>query len=149
MKQYPYNEAKQTIQPICNAAHAGEYDTREKFFAVLDQNPHIAIQGYDADGKIHHWNAAATDLYGFREDQALNQDLFDLILPKEMRPLARDMIAAAGKTGRLPESGPCDLIGVNGKIIAVYSGHVMFQWDSASSPEFYCIDMAIQEEPDN
>ncbi len=147
MKKYPYKEAKETITSICNAAHAGQFDTRDKFMALLDQNPHIAAQGYNPHGKIFFWNEASAHLYGHSEAAAVNQDLFELILPDEMRHLARDMILCAAKTGKMPDAGACDLVRYDGSFVTVYSGHVVFKWENAY-PEFYCVDLPIDNEPD-
>ena len=34
----------------------------------------------------------------------------------------------------------------NGEYITVYSGHIVFQWSDATTPEFYCIDLGIKSE---
>ena len=149
MKKHPYKKAKEEILGICSAAGAGEYDSREKFMARLDENPHIAVKGYNPYGKIFYWNDASAHLYGYSESAAVNQNLFDLILPPEMRPLAQDMISCAQKTGKFPEAGPCDLMRYNGKFVTVFSGHMMFKWEKAAVPEFYCIDLATHSEPDD
>ncbi len=146
MKKFTYNKAKKLIQSICKAAADGEYDTREKFHAMLEANPDVAVQGYNAYGKIFFWNQASTHLYGYREDIAVNKDLFELVLPPEMRPLARNMILAASKTNKLPEASSCDLIQRSGEYVTVFSGHIMFRWDGPTTPEFYCIDIGIDPE---
>ena len=143
MKKHPYSQAKETILNIHRAAVAGEFDSREKFMALLDANPHIAVQGYNPYGIIFYWNDASADLYGYSESAAINRNLFELILPPEMRTLAKDMIACARKTGKTPEAGACDLIRHNGDLVTVFSGHLMFKWEGAAVPEFYCIDLAI------
>ena len=144
MTKYAYPEAKALIQSICEAAENGNYDTREKFLAMLDETPAVASQGYNAFGKIFFWNPASTDLYGHREHTAVNKDIFELIMPPELRQYARDMVAVARKTGRFPGSGSCDLVKENGKYVTVYSGHLVFQWEEGTEPEFYCIDVAIE-----
>ncbi|MCF7816610.1 MAG: PAS domain-containing protein [Kiritimatiellales bacterium] len=147
MKKYVYAEAKNLIQSICDAAAAGEYDSREKFHALLAANPNLAVQGYNAFGKIFFWNQASANLYGHSETAAVNKELFELILPPELRPLARDMIRTARRTGKTPDAAACDLLRYNGEYVTVFSGHVMFQWGNASSPEFYCIDVEIAPQP--
>ncbi len=143
IKKYPYKQAKEAISAICSAAAAGEFDKREKFLALLDENPHIAAQGYNTHGKIFYWNDASAHVYGHSETAAVNQDLFELILPLEMRNFARDMIQSEAKTGRLPDPGACDLVRCNGESITVYSGHLVFRWEG-TYPEFYCIDIPIE-----
>ncbi len=144
MEKYPYKEAKKLVQSICEAADAGKYDTREKFLTILDANPDIAAQGYNPFGKIFFWNTGSFLLYGYKEADAFNKDLFDLIIPPELRPLARDSITTATRTGKTPAPSACDLLRHNGEYVTVFSGHLMFQWDNASSPEFYCIDVEIE-----
>ena len=142
-KTYIYEEAKTLIMSLCAAAAAGEYDTREKFHAMMADNPDLAVQGYNAYGKIFFWNIPATHLYGYSEAAAVNRDLFETILPPEMRSLARDMIMVATRTGKTPVPSACDLIRRNGEFVTVFSGHVMFQWENATTPEFYCLDVEI------
>ncbi|MBN2161517.1 MAG: PAS domain-containing protein [Pontiellaceae bacterium] len=145
MKRYAYKEAKETISSICKAAAAGEYDSRERFMDMLQKNSHIAVQGYNAFGKIFFWNDASALLYGHSESGAINQDLFELILPPDFRDLARSMVMSAARTGKMPEASACDLLQHDGKYISVFSGHIVFQWQEGS-PEFYCIDLPLDEE---
>jgi PAS domain S-box-containing protein len=144
MKKLPYKEAKDLVQSICDAAAKGEFDTRDKFIAMLDANPDIAAQGYNSFGKIFFWNKASAGLYGYNEAAAVNRDIFETILPPELRQLARSMIESATRTGKTPEPSSCDLLHRNGDYVTVFSGHLMFQWDPAAPPEFYCIDAGIE-----
>jgi PAS domain S-box-containing protein len=146
MAEFSFQDAKVIIQTICKAAENDEYPTRQSFLDMLEANPHIAVQGYNAYAKIFFWNQASINLYGYRLDEVVNKDLTELILPPEMRAFARDMITNGAKTGKMPEAGACDLLKANGEFITVYSGHVVFQWDHASTPEFYCVDLAIETE---
>lgn len=146
VKKYPFQEAKAVIHAVCDAADAGGYPTRDDFMDMLARNPHIAAQGYNMFGKVFFWNQASAYLYGHRESDAVNQDLFDLVIPPEMRQLARDAVQVARKTGKMPDPSPCDLLKSNGEYITVYSGHLVFQWDDATTPEFYCLDLALETE---
>jgi len=143
MNRLPYEEARKTITAICRAASEGAYDSRAKFMAMLDENPHIAAQGYNPYGKIFYWNNASTRLYGYGEADAVNQDIFDLILPPDLRNLARDMVSCAAKTGKLPEPSACDLMQYGGDSITVFSGHLVFKWEN-NCPEFYCLDLPLE-----
>jgi PAS domain S-box-containing protein len=147
MKKYVYAEAKALIQSICKAAADGEYDTREKFLAMLEANPDVAAQGYNAFGKIFFWNKASAALYDYRETEAISKDIFELVIPPEMRQLARDMVLSASKTGKMPEASACDLFRRDGEYVTVFSGHLMFRWENPTTPEFYCIDIAITLQP--
>ncbi len=148
MKQYLHKEARDIIGPICRAAAEGAYPTRDTFISLLEENPHIAVQGYNSHGKIFYWNDAAAHLYGHSEAAAVNQDLFELILPAEMRTLARDMVMSAAKTGKMPDPSPCDLVRYDGSLVTVLSGHLVFKWEK-SYPEFYCIDLPLKPDTEH
>lgn len=144
MNKYPYQDAQTLIQSICDAAARGEYDTRDKFHAMLEANPDVAAQGYNAFGKIFFWNDSSIETYGYKESEAVNQDIFEMLIPEEMRSLAREAVSTATLSGRLPPPSSCDLLHRNGDYVTVVSGHVMFAWDGPSTPEFYCIDIGIE-----
>jgi PAS domain S-box-containing protein len=144
--RYSYQDAKKAVHAICEAAEAGNYKTRESFMDMLEATPHLAVQGYNAFGKIFLWNTASAHLYGYREAEAVNQDITELVIPPEMRQFARDMISNGRKTGRMPDAAPCDLLTSSGDYVTVYSGHLVFKWDNSGSPEFYCIDLALDTE---
>ena len=147
MKVYSLQDAKSIVAQACKAADANAFSTRESFLEYLDQNPHLATQGYNAYGKIFHWNEAASHLFGYRETEAINQDLVELILPQEVRLFARNIVSNALKTGKMPEPGCYDLLHFNGHYITVYSGHLVFMWEDATTPEFYCINLPIDSDP--
>lgn len=148
MKEYCYKDAKEMIDAIYADATNGIFETRDEFIAMVDRNPHIAVQGYNSHGKIFYWNDASADLYGHSEAAAVNQDLVELILPREMHQLARDMIHAGSKIGKMPEPSACDLVRYNGDVITVFSGHLVFFWEK-KYPEFYCIDLPLTTESVN
>ncbi|QIB33320.1 PAS domain S-box protein [Ancylobacter pratisalsi] len=57
-----------------------------------------AVVVSDAEGRITLWNAAATALFGFTEDEALGQSL-DLIIPERQRRRHWDGYAETMRTG--------------------------------------------------
>lgn len=146
MNRYAYKDAKKIIDAIYTPAIKGEFKSRKDFLETLEQTPFIAVQGYNSFGKIFHWNQAAATAYGYSEEEATNQDLIGLILPPDMQSLARSMIATATRTGKMPEPGPCDLVHKDGRFVAVYSAHLVLQWNDTPTPEFYCLDLLLTED---
>lgn len=142
MKKYPYPEAKALMRNLCDEAAAGCFDTRDKFMHLLAENGHLAAQGYNPYGKIFFWNEASVRLFGYSEQDAVNRDLFELILPGELRIFARDMIRCALRTQYMPDPSSCDLIHRDGRPVTVYTAHLMFRWEHVF-PEFYCINVPI------
>ena len=53
---------------------------RQAFRALLCELDTIAVQGFDARGRITLWNPASEQLYGWSADEALGQSLESLIL---------------------------------------------------------------------
>ncbi len=60
---------------------------RERAYAqlrqILDNAPNVAIQGYDAAGKVVFWNLASERMYGFREPDVLGKRLGEFLLSPE------------------------------------------------------------------
>lgn len=143
VKQFSIQDAKAIIHDICDAAENGNFPTRASFLDMLTLNPLLGAQGYNCFGKIFYWNNASVSLYGHRIEEAINQDLVELILPLEMQKFARDMITKGCRTGQMPAPGAFDLLHKDGSHVTVYSGHLVFNWDHSTTPELYCVDLPI------
>ena len=46
---------------------------RQQITATLENAPHVAVQWYDADGRILYWNSASERLYGWTAGDALGK----------------------------------------------------------------------------
>lgn len=55
----------------------------QRFEAVVENTPLVAIQGFDQFGYIRHWNGACASLYGFRREEALGRRVQDLLLNEQ------------------------------------------------------------------
>lgn len=51
--------------------------------ANLDHTPNVAIQWYDADGRVTYWNPASERLFGWRAEEAIGKTLDTLIFGPE------------------------------------------------------------------
>nr|WP_223287303.1 PAS domain-containing protein [Halomonas elongata] len=60
-------------------------ESEQRFRALLESLPKVAVQGYDRDRRVIYWNEASTTLYGYTADEASGRLLEDLIIPDEMR----------------------------------------------------------------
>jgi hypothetical protein len=67
--------------------------------ATLDSAPNVAIQWYDADGRVLFWNRASTTLYGWEPEEALGQTLDDLILAPTAAADFRRVLGAVKANG--------------------------------------------------
>ncbi len=113
-----------------------------RFRRLIDSLPSIAVQGYGPDGTIHYWNRANEAIYGFTEEEAMGQNLLDLIIPPEMREPVRAAIEHGAATGEMPPAGELALMHKDGTRVPVYSSHVRVQGVD-TVPELFCFDVDI------
>lgn len=52
----------------------------DRFTALIENAPLVAVQGFGRDGTITLWNRASANLYGYTAEEALGKRLQDLIL---------------------------------------------------------------------
>ncbi len=57
----------------------------------IDQMP-IAYIIFGLDFEIQMWNPAAEKIFGFSKDEAIGQDLFDLIVPRNIKSIVKDAV---------------------------------------------------------
>ena len=68
---------------------------RRARMAAIAESSHDAIIATDAYGRVTDWNAAATDLFGYRSEQAIGVALVELIVPfEQLRQDARVLASA-------------------------------------------------------
>ncbi|HMP72322.1 MAG TPA: PAS domain S-box protein [Kiritimatiellia bacterium] len=119
-------------------------DNERDLRLLLDQVPHLAIQGYDSTGQTFYWNRASEILYGYSCEEALGQNIVDLLIPAEDQESARRMLDQAGQDGALPPAREMVLRKKNGDRIHVFSGHVGIR-QHGHPARFYGIDVDLTE----
>jgi PAS domain S-box-containing protein len=72
--------------------------------AILDSALDCIIT-MDADGRVREFNPAAERLFGYSRDEALGQELAELIIPPALRDQHRKGLARYLKTGEGPVLG--------------------------------------------
>jgi PAS domain S-box-containing protein len=113
-----------------------------RFEAVIENTPLVAIQGFNREGVIRHWNAACTHLYGFTAEEAIGKRLQDILLSgdtaKEFMQILKD-IWDSGKA-RKPQEWSVQTR--SGEERWVYS--TMFPiFEHGAVSEVFCMDMDI------
>ena len=83
----------------------------------IDQLP-IAYIIFGLDFEIQKWNPAAEKIFGFSKEEAIGQDIFDLIVPKDVKDIVKNAIRPLlnGKPASYSESD--NNIRKDGKIIS-------------------------------
>ncbi len=91
-------------------------ESEQRFRALLESLPKVAVQGYDRDRRVIYWNEASTTLYGYTAEEASGRRLEDLIIPDEMREDMIEAHRAGSRKGRRfrPKSSNSGIIAGNG-----------------------------------
>lgn len=66
--------------------------SEDRLLATLENTPNVAIQWFDAEGRIVLWNHASETLYGIGRDQAMGQTLDQLLFNAEQQRLFMAML---------------------------------------------------------
>jgi PAS domain S-box-containing protein len=115
-----------------------------RFRNMLQEIPSVAIQGYGPDGTTIYWNRASTRIYGYAEEEALGRNLFELIIPPEMREPVKLAIDEMFASGQPIPPGELSLQRKDGTRVDVYSSHAFVQVDGRA-PEMFCVDIDLTE----
>ena len=68
--------------------------------AVIANSPGVAIQWYDADGRVVLWNHASEEIFGFRATEAIGKTLDALTHTPAQFAAFRESLATIGRTGQ-------------------------------------------------
>ncbi len=86
-------EREQALQSTAQSLRESE----DRLLATLENTPNVAIQWFDAQGRIVLWNHASETLYGISRDQALGQTLDKLLFSAEQQQLFMALLEEASK----------------------------------------------------
>jgi len=65
----------------------------ERFFdELVTENPNIAIQGFDAEGKVFLWNRGSEKLFGLSSEESVNRSFFELALLEDDVPAFKSLM---------------------------------------------------------
>jgi len=66
---------------------------------IVSNTPNVAIQGYDAQGRVLYWNGAAERMFGWPAEEALGKRIDKLILDEGSTADFLAMLAETSRTG--------------------------------------------------
>ncbi len=115
-----------------------------RFRTLLDNTPEISVQGYEADGTTFYWNKASETMYGYSSDEAIGQNLVDLIIPSEMHPAVREAMHFMADSKTPIPSDELQLKRKDGSLVEVYSGHAVVNLPGRA-PQIFCMDIDLTE----
>jgi two-component system cell cycle sensor histidine kinase/response regulator CckA len=118
--------------------------SEERWRAILNLTPNVAVEGYDVNGRVLYWNKAAEKIFGWSEQEALGKTLDRLILDKESADLFRDSLQKIDQTGAILGPSEWKCAAKDGREVTVYS--TIFPVTMADGKkEFFCMDVDITD----
>jgi PAS domain S-box-containing protein len=119
-------------------------ESKQRFRSMMEYIPSVAIQGYALDGTVLFWNRASELLYGYSKEEALGANLFDLIIPEEMKEgIAAEIQKMSESSVPIP-AGELFLKRKDGSRVPILSSHALLS-PKGGQPELFCLDIDLTE----
>ncbi|MCC6622056.1 MAG: PAS domain S-box protein [Deltaproteobacteria bacterium] len=118
--------------------------SEERLRATIERTPEVAVQWYDATGRVRLWNRASERMFGFAAAEALGRTLDQLIHTPEEAAQFVETLADIARTGQAV--GPVELTfrrrdGSSGHCLSTIFGIP----GEADEPRFVCMDVDLTE----
>ncbi len=136
-----------TVQNISAQKHdeSALRESEQRFRLLFEQTPRIAVQGYDRERRVIHWNQASTLLYGYAVHEVMGRRLEELIVPLPARSKVASAINLWQLGGPPIPAAEVQLQRKDGSLVWVYSSHLMLR-NSLDQVELYCVDIDLTEQ---
>ncbi len=125
-------------------AEAAIKESENRFRSLLQDIPSISVQGYQMDGTVIYWNEASEKLYGYTNEEAIGQNILDLIIPPEMQERVAEEIRNMSKTRIAIPPSELSLLKKDGLRVPVFSSHTILNKEG-SRPELFCVDLDLSK----
>lgn len=117
-------------------------ESESRFRNLLKNIPSLSVQGYQMDGTVIYWNEASEKLYGYTREEAMGQNLLDLIIPPEMQEAVAADIKNMSETRNVIEPSELLLKRKDNTRVSVFSSHTLLNKEG-DNPEFFCVDLDL------
>jgi PAS domain S-box-containing protein len=119
--------------------------SEERLRATLENTPNVAVQWFDAEGRVLYWNHASETLYGWQASEVSGRTLDQLILDSEQEASFRASLKQIGETSQ--PVGPVEYPFHRRNGDKGISLTTIFQIPPvAGEPRFACMDVDITEQ---
>jgi len=119
-------------------------ESERRFGDLLENMPSVAVQGFSIDGRVHYWNAASEQLYGYSAAEAVGRCIGELLMPAAARPDYLRTLRQMADTGQVPPPMEMALVRKDGVPLQVYASHAVI--GTRGLPvEIYCFDIDLTE----
>ncbi|MCK0716115.1 putative bifunctional diguanylate cyclase/phosphodiesterase [Chromohalobacter sarecensis] len=120
-------------------------ESEQRFRALLESLPRVAVQGYDRERCVIYWNEASARLYGYSAAEAQGQPLEKLIIPASMRESVVQAHQAWVRKGIEIPAEELELQHKSGGPVPVFSHHVMLG-EHTENPLMFCVDVDLSDQ---
>lgn len=126
--------------PSLSQAVSGAREIAElRFQKLFEDADAMSIQGYLGDGTVIYWNRASEHIYGYSAAEAMGGNLFDLIIPDDMRAAVTEAVRWMFEHGQGITPGRLNLRHKQGHLVPVYSSHTVVAIEG-QEPVLFCMD---------
>ncbi len=110
---------------------------------LLMQLPHLAVQGYNQQGRVIYWNEACNDLYGYSLAQASGKTMAELLIPQNQRAGFPSVLQKwLSKAGVAPNR-KCIRVNRQGQKLQIQTTQIVLR-SPHNEVELYCIDYSME-----
>ena len=130
------------------AAEAAVRRSEERLRSILDSTPALAVQWFDAEGRVLEWNAASTTLFGWTKSEALGRRLDELFYTPDQQRDFMQVLAEVRRTGQPygPYEGEArDRAGRSGWLLSTTIGVPGDVARGEPAMIFVCLDVDISD----
>jgi PAS domain S-box-containing protein len=139
-------QLRKQLDDLKSSNHAHRvHNAMSRFEAVIENTPMVAVQGYDEDGVICHWNEACKYLYGYSAEEAIGKRMQDLIVCEDDIEIFESTLKKICDTGQPAPYGVWKLKAKDGGIVWAYSSMFPIIEDGGVA-EIFCMDVDITEQ---
>ncbi|MFH0893173.1 MAG: PAS domain S-box protein [Bacteroidota bacterium] len=112
------------------------------FEDVLENSPFVAIQGYDPDGKVLHWNKASYDIYGYTSDEVLGKSFETVKMFQDIAEEFRAELKGIIESGKPIPPREWEVTKADGTVCRVLSSLFPVFWEG-KVVEVFCMDIDV------
>ena len=149
-RTYELERSNETLHAEIADRKQAEESLREsegRFRNLMEYIPGISVQGYNTEGTVRYWNKASEHIYGYTAEEAVGNNLKDLIIPEDLKLLFLKGLEIGNKatiSGELLPAGELNLLHKDGSLVSVYSVHTVVCIEGKENLMF-CLDVDLSE----